>query len=212
MKILSIFIFFIAGLIINSCATIPDPNSQCRQSIFSSIMTDLSYVHCLENEAALKRMKTKDARCEDNPICVKEKFDDEHPITTKFNSTDYKKQFEEAICGKPSSKNSPWLKLQQSKCDEKYNETFVAKLIETYKLGNGQELSIWCKANPIECSNRATYEEKAEVIRKDNRLKAENERSIRNAEINALSNKSMNCTTTRTKLLNGTYIDQMSCN
>jgi hypothetical protein len=66
----------------------------------------------------------------------------------------------ETVCGGTPTK--AWSKKQKESCDQKYFETFLAKLSETYPAANANDLSLWCKANPFECpSDWKKLEQKA---------------------------------------------------
>lgn len=68
-----------------------------------------------------------------------------YPVVTELSSPEYKKKFERIVCGGRSIKSAA--------CKKKYEDTFIAKLQETYPLAQAKSFKVWCKANPMDCGD-----------------------------------------------------------
>ena len=53
------------------------------------------------------------------------------------------------MCGLKDGKKH--FKKDKEACDDKYHDTFIAKIAETYPKADLSSLKVWCHANPFDC-------------------------------------------------------------
>lgn len=103
-----------------------------------------------------------------NSALVKE---DAPLIVDEMSTEEYKTEFVTKVCGKPRAKN----KIENKECTQKFDETFNARLSETYRFADGEAVNRKCQAYPIECKDfkqfeiwaRESHNENVEVMRRN---------------------------------------------
>lgn len=74
----------------------------------------------------------------------------EYPVTDELQGQQYQIQFVVKVCGIKSLKKATKKQIQE--CDQKYLETFLAKIQLQYPKAK-DDAGVWCKANPLDCPN-----------------------------------------------------------
>lgn len=80
-----------------------------------------------------------------------------HPVYKEMFHPEFKKKFIFKVCGLKKK----YSKLQLEKCNNKFMNSFFAKLGEVYPLSDFKKIDNWCTANPIECHDLKEWEMEA---------------------------------------------------
>lgn len=96
-------------------------------------------------------------------------------VADAMTALEFKKQFATEICEvKGDIKRAP--KKVREACGNKWEQAFVAKLVERYTYADRESVTLKCKANPIQCKDPNTLENWARESHNSNVQKSESEK------------------------------------